>query len=855
MKKKVTILITSIIGVVGAVVGLVLGLTLTKPSGGKGPTPPTAIYHNDFTVEKTIEGQTKTVSLGGEIVYNINITNNSEKGLKIEITDTLPTNTTYVSGGELKGNSTVSWDLIVDGNDSRVVSYIVKVDEDLLIGSQIVSTTVQAGEKTDGCENMYVANTLNNVDRIYMAAGIRTLAYSETLDSLSILGQMYQHAFSLSPNFSGEPKIVLDKVFETTKTADGNYFRQMAIPTLYGGVSVSEALNANFVGDREVLKKNDLIEGDVLFVEHNGNTKVYIFNGSDLILLDNGYKEVDTDEIIASIPTASRYVAMRPSINLTKAHYNAAMEITEDMTVAQKVVLATVQAYMNRGFRLQYDDSRLNYPYKTSTDQGEYRWQIGQYNPEDYTTQKWGYTNSAAFAYDVYKTALGIDLGDLYTIETLVKHYTDGGASGISMYPYYGQPNLAVSDTEKANMKTQFTQTLEIGDLIIVQRSDSTGHVLMYVGNNMAVNSAGASCEYSDNEAYESSLRYINLDEYLFETTSSNYIFRTDGYITKLCVVRPMDRHNGVIPENALNRLNNLDIFAEKLSSHPEGKTVNSGDDVTFNLSITNFGDEAKTLTITDVVPTNSIFKSASHNASVEGNSITWSVTVEAGETVVVSYVVTASGEDGAYIYGTDTKIGGVAYTCPKIYIKNTLTIAQQEAIRTAALSFMESNPNSLTKLGLVSAIYKQAGLQDPFESVTEAQLRSSLISARTSGLAHGSNLFELNPSSQYKNMLVDTLYGGRNFFTSQQYKTNSKVNSNRSRLPRQHSLTVGDILITKFSSSENCYLYIGGDKFLVLNTADVVEDTMDIGTRLMRMLSARHYYCVLRPSQMMTQV
>ncbi|MBP3630467.1 MAG: hypothetical protein J6J23_03145 [Clostridia bacterium] len=102
--------------------------------------------------------------------------------------------------------------------------------------------------------------------------------------------------------------------------------------------------------------------------------------------------------------------------------------------------------------------------------------------------------------------------------------------------------------------------------------------------------------------------------------------------------------------------------------------------------------------------------------------------------------------------------------------------------------------------------------------------------------------------------MLVHTLYGGRNFFTPQEYTSTSKTNSDRSRLPRVQSLIVGDILITKFSSSDNCYIYIGENMLLNICTAEIVEDSFDAESRLTRMISARHYFCVLRPSQMITQ-
>ena len=877
MKKKIIILIASIsVCVVCGVTALIVGLTAgARNNGGDGGiggnggnsenngggnvvVAPPATYHNNFTVEKSIDGQAKTVSIGDEIKYNIVVSNKSDAKLLVTITDEIPEHTTYVSGGQSKTNSTLSWEICVDGNDSETLTYTVKVnaDESLLNHEEIDATTLRAGEKEATCETLYIANTFNNADREAITYGIKTLAYNDRLDGLSVLRQMYHSAFSIAPNITGLPSEILDAVFETTSTEAGLAYRTMTIPTLYGGSEVSEELDVNFKGERELPEEKDLIEGDVIIAEFEESFEVYVFDGENLIALQDGYQEHSVQEVLSKIPSAKRFVAMRPSITLSLAHYGEYFKIDENLTLEQKVLLSTAKAYLNRGFRLQYDDTRMNYPYKASSDRGEFRWQIGQYNPEDYTTQNWGYINCAAFTYEVYRTALGMDLGDLYMTERLTKYYTNGGQIGAPMYPYCYNPNVNADSVERENVRTQFYATLEAGDLIIVRRNNSTGHVLMYLGNNLAINSSGSSCAYDDTETFESSIRYVNTDAYLFDRTTNNYIFRSDGYISQLSIVRPLDIYDGQIPENALNRLENLDnILAEKLSSHPEGKTVNAGDDITFSFHIKNLGNTDKTLTITDVIPANTVFKSASNNASVQDQqNISWTLTVKAGESVVVSYVVEARGETGSVIYGANAKIGGVTFTCPKIFIKNTLTQQQQQAIRNIALGYLQNNTQGLSRLELISEIYKQAGLDDPFASVTEEEIRASFFKETSSGLAYGKNLWELKRDGSCYNMLVDGLYGGRNVFTPQQYTEASKVNTDRSRLPRELSLTIGDVLLAKFSTSETCYIYIGEGQFLNVSTSEIAEDTYNADTRLTRMISARHYYCVLRPSQMMTQ-
>ena len=74
-----------------------------------------------------------------------------------------------------------------------------------------------------------------------------------------------------------------------------------------------------------------------------------------------------------------------------------------------------------------------------------------------------------------------------------------------------------------------------------------------------------------------------------------------------------------------------------------------------------------------------------------------------------------------------------------------------------------------------------------------------------------------------------------------------AKVNSDRTRLPRENDLIVGDVLLVKFMSGEAMYLYVGEGKFINLNT--LKDDTFTASARLARMPSAYNYFVILRPS------
>ena len=690
--------------------------------------------------------------------------------------------------------------------------------------------------------------TLDASEQARMRDGILALMYSENIAPIKLLKDMYLVAFSESPTLASTPAGVLDGIFSTSEEATPVKMRAMVVPGLYGGSAVDASLNVLFRGERKVAAKADLIIGDLLFVTAGSQTNAYIFDGSVLISVMNGCSVADTDAVLASLANASRYAVLRPSITLATLRYAGPQEDIV-LTDAQIALIETAKAYLQRGYRQQYDDTSMGA-------NSEYRWQIGQFAPEDYTSQKWGYLNCAAFTYECYRNALGMDLGSRYTTNALCKYYLNGGKVGAAEYPYYYSNSLNVAQSDRIAEQEKFMSELVPGDLVVILREGGYGHVMMYIGNGVLVHSSGSSFAYSDDsETYEPTIRYMNVLGYLFNPDSTNYLFRevekSDGsmrpYIETLAIVRPLDSFGGEIPENTQNRVENLGgILAEKLSSAPEGMTVNPGAPITFTFRIKNNGLAAKTLEIKDYIPENATLLSAGDFTYADG-VLSVSVTVEAGATVEVSYTVTASGELGSKIHGKNATVGGVLHTCPATYIEKTLTEAEQAALIAAAAQFKASNPDGLKGVNLVNAIYLAAGLEAPFAEVDDIEdVKASLFESVT---VSGSSLWQLSEESEYYSMVAPTLYGGRKYYTPQRYNSTTKVNTDRSRLPREQALVVGDLVVVKFGSSEGLYFYLGGDSFVSVSSASMANDSRPVSERLMRMMSVGNYYAILRPS------
>ena len=785
----------------------------------------------------------ETVSPGETLTYTVTVKNSGTKAASVEIKDTLPAKTAYVSGNGTVSGQSVTLTANVPAGGEAALTYTVRVNADA--SGTIVAPKATAGELQSESLLNYVGLTFNAIDRAYMAKGIAVISYSEEIDSISLAKMMYTVAFTKVPELSGTPADVLKLIFEATATETGDAYRKMVVPTLFGARAADTVKSSRFRGESAWVEKEDLIAGDLLFVQNGDAAHLYIYDGAVLICLDNGYGKVDTATILSGLRTAEQYAVLRPSLSFTSAFAPYEGDAAVAVTDLEKALLATAEAYFYRGYRAQYADTRMPSTYLSSSDRGEFRWQIGKRQPEDYTSANWGYINCAAFTYEVYRNALGYDLGSLYTTANLAKYYTDGGKVGVSMYPYFYRTNTKATAAEIQQVRENFFATLKFGDLVVVRRNNGGGHVMMYIGNKTVIHSGGGNFNYSeDREVYEATVRYMNLDWYLFDEASANYIFQSNGYIQHLSIVRPLDKCSSV-PDNTKNRMENLGgIFSEKVSSIGTGASISAGGEVTFTFHIQNFGNVTKTLAVTDIVPANTTLKAAP-GATVSGNHLAWSVTVEPGAVAEVSYTVIAG--SAAVIESKDGKVGGVAHRCPDITVKRTLTAAEQDAFKEAAEALQKSNPKGLTGLALVNEIYRRAGLDAPFvnsgKDLSISTLRSSLFQQEQN------KIWKLNPNSPYYKLVAPTLYGGRKYFTPQQYTATSKANSDRTRLPRVQDMVVGDVLVVKFLSSEAMYLYVGGDHFLNLGKATLDEDTYTSSVRLMRMMSAGQYFAVIRPS------
>ena len=412
-------------------------------------------------------------------------------------------------------------------------------------------------------------------DDDYIRAATDALEYSEDIPDATLVRRVYGIALSVYAKLSaidGTPTDILDGIFceESSELSEMTVFKSTGAKKLDAGA---------------------LSVGDVLVGEWESVSLILIYNGEVLIS--------PSGKSIPSLDGALRAAILRPRLIINRDENTYCTE--EELDDAKTALLATAEAYFMRGYRCQYDDSRF-----TRVGGGEFRWQIGVRNPEDYTRQRWGYVNCAAFTYEIYRTALGLDLGSLYTTHNLMWHYSKHGFSeNEPMYPYYYVPSREADEDERRRVEKEFLGSLRIGDLAVIRRNNGNGHVLMYIGGGRCIHSSGSSYSYAESrETHEPTISVIKIRDYLFEPYEKNYIFSESGFITQLGIVRPLDKFSGEIPENTRNRVKNMrGIIAEKLSSVKGARTACTGDEITYTFKIKNLTDKPRIVEVLDSIP------------------------------------------------------------------------------------------------------------------------------------------------------------------------------------------------------------------------------------------------------------
>ena len=845
----------------------------------------------NLIVEKSASaGGAITAHPGGRITYTISITNNNKKAVAVKVSDTLPENTVFISGCETVDGNTLSWKVKkIEPGQTEKVTYTVKPNytvkqvrdakEDIILKN--TSAKVAKIKVPAPAEDIYVLETFNATDIRRMEMAIDSLvtanlsaknSANKPVSQLNLLTMMYYVGFTCGTNFgTSELDQILNMIYDNGTTTPGSggtsagveevvetaqSLLARVVPTLYGGANVPAEKDKLFRGQRaKEVTIADLISGDVIVTEKEGEHKLYIVDGKNLVQLGKTQvtRQIDPTTVLPELPKSDRYVVIRPSI-----HMNVNLSLNEDeyfndadkegYTDLEKALIATAESYLLRGDRAQYTDD--------NTGKSLYRWESAVRQPEDYTVDQYGYTNCAAFTYDVHWATYGYSAKaknskdntiTLNTTANLAASAARGwndetltGANKSTIFHY--TPEGAVSDEEKAEKTKQICSLLRPGDIICIRRTTGSGHAMLYVGNGLIIHSSGSNYSNANKtDTHEATIRFRAVMD-LFDPDiagKTSYVFNLKSF----SIVRPQNNTTPKLTENAENRVEHMQgIIAEKVSSTAMGKTVNPGDTVTFTFYIFNTTKQEKQVVIKDELSRLTTFLSATDGGKCADNVISWDLKIPADTRIPISYTVKVKDDvtPGSKIDGDKATVNGVLHKCFDTVVGHTLTTQEQTKLTETVYNIKKANPG-LTTIALANRIYKTAF---KVSNIFGSDVKSVADLINGSGT---NNVGIFNDSANYSDpaivvltdinksnpcqMVAPGLFGGHNVYTSSRSTDpffrymDMADNPLRSRYFWEKDLIVGDLLVMQGEETEVLYIYIGANTFVSLNAEDLLAD------------------------------
>ncbi len=512
------------------------------------------------------------------------------------------------------------------------------------------------------------------------------------------------------------------------------------------------------------------------------------------------------------------------------------VELGQVMTPKHAAISEVAHAFYYKGSYIHYDQYGTRRNINPS--------------PEAATADERLHIDCSTFVNAVYYEAFGENVQPYPTTErspqtgVMTEYAKNFNGINPDVIGYYETADL---DTEEK--KSEFVEmiraTLEVGDVIVYRRA-SSGHAIIYVGNGYFLHSTGASYEYAigdPHSAYDQvdpkgTVSKLYLSTYLDDKDNGRYVLAPN--VVTISILRPLAR--GLeINDVTEARMSIPGISLEKSSSAPHRSAVRSGDTVVYTVTLKNNGSSAVSdVTLTDFIPEGAVFVGGMRGITVDNGTISYITSLEAGEEINITYAVKIIADEPCDIVSRGD-VNGV----PLNEIFNTVSVSMTEinekALVELAKAFFNEERSFDDPLKAAKALYSEALGMNFTECAEALALIDALID--TEG-----NTF--NSQSADADLLVRGLYGGYDI------RLGYRVDNDRSRLVREHNLSVGDVVIGEYGDDTvvELYVYLGAGEFLFASsetsTLSLFTIESSLTKNLLVSLISFDRYVVIRPSQ-----
>lgn len=478
-------------------------------------------------------------------------------------------------------------------------------------------------------------------------------------------------------------------------------------------------------------------------------------------------------------------------------------------------------------------------------------------SPEEATSQHMMYLDCSSYVNAVYYEAFGENILPYSELEVSpnTKNYmayarenpTNVDVIGVWLREDCTTPQAQAEAMEKAK------KLLQVGD-VVNYRKGSTGHVMLYVGDDNFLHSTGDDYNvgFKPEDSHEGGVeRHGTVSQdtlsLFFDETGSRYMLKK-GY-EGFCILRPIARNLEVTKETK-DRMLSRGLDAEKTSNKGVNTSLAVGEEITYTLTIKNHRDVGyKNVEIKDVLDANLEFVSGDKGVSNDGQNVVFNKKIKAGETVNLSWTarVKSTAPIGAVIVSDKTTVGGVS----QAIIKNSVskfTLEQLNLVASKAKEYASQNKTFSNPIEMAKQLYKDALNVDVFNYEKVSLALDDVI------VSDGCDLKETDVAK----LVAPDMYGGqRDANLTKLYVKNKDI----VRLITTTNLSIGDVIIAEYDTADNgedqvVYVYVGGNEVVSCfsktgSQATLVTMTDNIYEKENVLVSIYAYkrYAVLRPS------